>query len=644
MLIRELLTTSLPATLRTWFARVTLSRITLCFFFLAFASSIAQTTIQALMLSVSAKGRDLVSEVIDVAGVQRGFVVVEGNAVEVCSGIPSVHGTMCDTVYNGSVSQGQALVELPGNSADRSTISGWGRRSGRHLSFLPIIKNGNPADTQAPNITRRHLQILPVIRNGNAGPSAVNVSVMDSPTPPTTLSVGCVQSLTWLESFLRDAKSEDVVHIVFQVWLFTLSLVALVAESVPHLIVVLAAQALNTGWAGFRIYTNAVAKNTYEQVIVNGACGGFDILGGWREDGMRYALMGVSGGVLLGMLVLVHKLVKIYAKETISSIGSSPLVNRVLKLTLWMNVSLQFTTFFTMASAAIWYDKRKTDIIPSYSKNILYDAGFIVVSVLLLPWISLGFHSIRHESRPLFLLFLLLSLVLLVISALWFTSPLFRYELDDWTFFAGITALADILQLATCMLAIVCRVHFGLGLAHFLTVQKDLRDAGFAQDTFMHDPNTLPPPPLPLSLSRSPSLSHSSKNTSSSRSRSSLDTPTSVTSHVFETWLSASKKFGGSSSTVDGGAGADADAEKGLDVGFGSTPPSQTRDERARGRRPPLTPLRLSSDRSTVSSASEYGSDDSGDGERRGKDRRIIVRQSVILGRPNGEMKYKARL
>ncbi|KIK97835.1 hypothetical protein PAXRUDRAFT_807634 [Paxillus rubicundulus Ve08.2h10] len=436
MFIKEILATSLPTTLKTWFARVTWSRITFAFFLIALVSGVAQTTIQTIALSISARGRNLVSGTINAAGVQRGFVVVQGSAIEICSGIPIVQGTMCAVAYNGSM-KGEGVYLRQSYSRQQQLMQA--------------------ADSQGGNVTRRGFEGFPIIKNG--GVAAVNAIILNSSVPPATLSIQCVQSLTWLESFLREARSENVVHIVFQVWLFTMSLVALIDESIPHLIIVLVAQIMNTAWTGFRIYTGGVAKQTYEQLIVNGACGGVDILGGWWEGGMRYEILGVNAGILLCMLFLVFKLVKVYSKETFSSIGSSPIVNRALKWTLWMRVSMQFATIFTMTSAAIWYDKRKTDIIPSYSRNTLYDAGFILVAV--------GSQSIRHENRRLFFVFALLSIVFLVVSGLWFGSTLFRYELDTWPFFAAVTTMADILLMITCVLALICRVHFGSGLAHF---------------------------------------------------------------------------------------------------------------------------------------------------------------------------------
>ncbi|KAH7882157.1 hypothetical protein F5I97DRAFT_1989830 [Phlebopus sp. FC_14] len=499
MLSGNLFTTSLSNTAKSWLARMTVSRITLCFFFLALANSIAQTTIQVLALSASSAGRELVTDTIDVAGVQRGFVVVDGSTVEICSGIPNTSGTICNTVYNGTAHSDQAAVA--------------------ELQAIDAL------------LAKRTSSVSPVTIDGDV--LGVNVTGIDSSSSTTFLSMQCVESLTWLESFLRDDDSEDIVHLVFQVWLFVMSLIALVAESIPHLIVVLGSHAVNTAWAGFRLYTDIQAKRIYEQVIVDDACAGTSILGTWNRDLVRYVLMGVNGGVLLCMMFLVYKLVKMYSKETVGSIGSSALVNRVLKLTLWMNVCIQFASFFAVTFAAIWYNKRKTDIIESYAKDTLCDVAFYVVAVVSLPWLWLGTYSVRRENRALFLVFTLISLVLLVVSGLWFGDALFLYELSDWPFLAAVTILADSFLLATCVLALTCRVHFGLGLAHFLLVQKELQDSGFTQDTFAHDPIT-----TREHTTSSPSDFMPSKESSARLSA------CSVQSGVFETWISASRKFG----------------------------------------------------------------------------------------------------
>lgn len=56
---------------------------------------------------------------------------------------------------------------------------------------------------------------------------------------------------------------------------------------------------------------------------------------------------------------------------------------------------------------------------------------------------------------------------MLGISGLLFSSALYLYELTVWRFFAALSIIANFLLLITCVLAVVCRVHFGLGLKQF---------------------------------------------------------------------------------------------------------------------------------------------------------------------------------
>jgi len=172
-------------------------------------------------------------------------------------------------------------------------------------------------------------------------------------------------------------------------------------------------------------------------------------------------------------------------------VGSTPAVMRIYKMTLWLNVWLQFATFFTMTVTVIWFDKIKTNIMPVLANNKLYDAAFYVTIVLLLPWFLLGSISVRREHRIMFWGFISISVILLAIRGAWFASALYRYEFLQWSFFAAITVASDVFLLITCGFAVVCRVHFGRGLAHYLWVQQMLQDTGFTQATFVHNPNNV---------------------------------------------------------------------------------------------------------------------------------------------------------
>lgn len=87
--------------------RVTLSYTTLCFFLLALATCITQSTLTGLTFAHSMKNRIFVTSVIHAAGIQRGFANVHDGALEICYGIPTVRGTTCEVVYDGTIGNDQ---------------------------------------------------------------------------------------------------------------------------------------------------------------------------------------------------------------------------------------------------------------------------------------------------------------------------------------------------------------------------------------------------------------------------------------------------------------------------------------------------------------------------------------------------------
>ena len=63
-----------------------------------------------------------------------------------------------------------------------------------------------------------------------------------------------------------------MVFIGFQIWVLGMSLVALLNESIPHIIASLATHIIATAWAAFQIYHTARFRRDFNRVITNGAC------------------------------------------------------------------------------------------------------------------------------------------------------------------------------------------------------------------------------------------------------------------------------------------------------------------------------------------------------------------------------------
>ncbi|KAJ7482310.1 hypothetical protein B0H11DRAFT_1218586 [Mycena galericulata] len=297
----------------------------------------------------------------------------------------------------------------------------------------------------------------------------------------------CAVSLLWLGDVLSDARREDLVILVFQLWLLALSVVTLLNESLPHLFASLAARAMATGWAGFRVRGNINLQNTYDLVIQTGPCNGFDPMADWWDANTTNGIVGLVANVLIFVMMaaLSYKLYKVYASETFARVGASKDINRVYKLVLLFSVILQLASFFTLAGTAMWLGKISFGAIRSLAEHFpIYLAALVVTAFFEIPWLVLGWISVRREAKTLFLLFSLISLILLAMATGMFVSPLYRFVLVEWSFFATISCAAYALLVVTFVLAVVCRLQFGKGLAHFLRVCTDLEAEDFTPVSF----------------------------------------------------------------------------------------------------------------------------------------------------------------
>ena len=71
---------------------------------------------------------------------------------------------------------------------------------------------------------------------------------------------------------LRNTKREDMVFISFQFWVLGMSVVALLNESIPHILASLLTHLMATAWAGFKVIHTANFRSDFHRVITTGAC------------------------------------------------------------------------------------------------------------------------------------------------------------------------------------------------------------------------------------------------------------------------------------------------------------------------------------------------------------------------------------
>ncbi|KAG9092016.1 hypothetical protein FS749_016063 [Ceratobasidium sp. UAMH 11750] len=297
------------------------------------------------------------------------------------------------------------------------------------------------------------------------------------------LTPGCALALAWPAQVLRDFAREDLAMIGFQVWLLGMSVVAILNESIPHLVAGLFTHALSTGWSAFQMARSSSFRVQYEAAIVRGACSGVDVLPDYFSHRTQdeIPIVVLNGIFLATMIGLSWRMCRVYGWLTFKRIGASRVMNRAYRLVLAFSIHLQLAVYFFVTSSALWVDELMNGPIACFAQHrSLYEGVFITSVLLLLPWLILGWIGVRRENKLMMHAFLVIGLLFVTAWAAMFASDVYRWTFATWPFFAAMTVVSYVVLVATTGLAVVCRYNFKKGLALFLQSQQLLPGAEFS--------------------------------------------------------------------------------------------------------------------------------------------------------------------
>ncbi|KAJ7042664.1 hypothetical protein C8F04DRAFT_1076686 [Mycena alexandri] len=317
----------------------------------------------------------------------------------------------------------------------------------------------------------------------------VNITGLTFHEYPLLLDRSCMWSLNWPISVLDNTKREDIVFIAFQFWVLGMSLVALLNESIPHIIASLLTHTLATGWSGFQIANTALFKKNFEEYITHGACAGPGVPSllpnYWQQRAAaEIPTLALNVAALLISCVLTWKLVKLFGWQTFKRVGASLTINRVYKLVLLLSITLQLSLFFMGVAVSLFLDQLFNGWIGHLAwYSLLYKIGFCITGVFLIPWLMLGWFAVRREMRVGMIVFLGLSILYLAGWGVMFLSTTFRWTFRTWNFFGIITSASVFLTLVSFTLGVICRLNFGKGLLRYLNAQESLPGDDFVPIT-----------------------------------------------------------------------------------------------------------------------------------------------------------------
>ncbi|THH21010.1 hypothetical protein EW146_g465 [Bondarzewia mesenterica] len=292
----------------------------------------------------------------------------------------------------------------------------------------------------------------------------------------TVLDRTCVNALNWPVQLLDNTKREDIAFIGFQFWVLGMSIVALLNESIPHIIASLLTHLSATAWAGFQVWNTTAFHDDFRRLTTNGVCG-INLLPSYWSDRSKAEIpsLALNAAGLLVSVFLSWRLIKLFGWQTFKRIGASRSINRIYKLVLILSIAIQLALFFVVSSLALWLDQLCNGAIARLATNAkLYKALFIIVSLLLTPWLLTGWFAVRRELKIPMAVFLVLSGAYLVGWGAMFDSTTFRWTFVQWRFFSVVISLSIALTLITFVLGIVCWHNFGRGLTRYLNAQEPL--------------------------------------------------------------------------------------------------------------------------------------------------------------------------
>ncbi|KIY67672.1 hypothetical protein CYLTODRAFT_323053, partial [Cylindrobasidium torrendii FP15055 ss-10] len=439
------------------YARITLNKFTTIYFIAAVINCIVLSAFQGVAYSDNSMAGDLVESIVVNSNLTTGFTIERDDALFYCANVPKTINT--------------CVPIIPGNS----TFYDQNQKAITRIGSNHLQAHAHKSKGKRENDGWVTLDSTPVFDDSG---ETVGVMLQSG----AVLPMPCLQSFNWLSDLLRDARREDVVTLAFQIWMLSLSLVTILNESLPHLVASLASHVLGTAWAAFRVANSKQQEKRYRNLVVRGLCDNVDIMGNWWEIRTSHTIPVIVFHLvaLAVLLYLSTTLYKVYSQQSYGRVGASPVINNIYKFVLMLSVCLQLVGFFSIASTGMWVDKilalRSRDVVTHLP---MYLASFITVLVCEIPWVVLGWLSVRRENKILFFIFMVLSTFILGISSFLFSSDLFRATFNSWPFFATVTITSYVLLVANFVLAIVCRMHFGKGLAQYLKVTETLEGIDF---------------------------------------------------------------------------------------------------------------------------------------------------------------------
>ncbi|THH16282.1 hypothetical protein EW146_g4323 [Bondarzewia mesenterica] len=455
------------------YLRITLNRVTGVFFILSLIFCFAQSITQSFLYSLDDNWRALVSDVVDHANINKSvFVQYTGRhgkySLDLCNDTPLLENA-CVPYYTS----GQMNVTIP---------YGFKRQVYDGQAVSQILQSNwiSPQGTASND-----LQVQSIVR-----PAGVDVKISEvrNPNNSVTLSPQCTRILLYPDQKLQEFRREVLALIALQFWLFSLSVFAILRESIPHLLALLCARALSTGWSGYTLWRTFNIQDRVHHLIgePDTPCS-LDVFPLYFKMRTSYQIpdLVLNCIALSFSILLIWKLLKVYSVQTFKHVGPPKSIVRIYKNYLAVLVCLQLSVFFLVVAMSLWVDQLMNSAIKEISGHTkIYFALFTTTTVFLLPWIILGWYSVRRENKGMMVAFSAIGFVFITCWSIMFYSRVYRFTFVDWPFFGSMTVSSFIVMILSVVFGIISRLNFKHGLTQYLDMEDTMARSDIEPDIF----------------------------------------------------------------------------------------------------------------------------------------------------------------
>lgn len=321
--------------------------------------------------------------------------------------------------------------------------------------------------------SKRAASIVPRFTASLESNGDIELAGLDTEEPDETDIVGsqCIETFPWVFDVIHDATREDLVFVLFQGWLFGISLAAVFHESIPHLATALASEMLATTWSAYKVARTKSFKMDFTRILTNGYCNGVNVLPHYfaYREAIEATIMALNILALLGFVFLSWRLYRDYASRMLKRVDSRPDMECLYRVMLSLSTVIHLAAFFLITVSGLFIDQLFIGRIRLVARHVVtYEVIFLLLIACVVPWVVVGTVSIRKESRRGLIVFFILSLGFLAVWGTMFASQIYRFMFGTWSFFATMSIFACLLLVTVVCLSVYAFLNFGLGLPEYL--------------------------------------------------------------------------------------------------------------------------------------------------------------------------------